>query len=162
MILPAQLIRRRQVAGNMVGLPLIEPFFERSKEQGMTFGLGPSGYDVRIKQRLDLAPSGAPGSFALASTIERFNLPDDLDMTIFDKSSWARLGVSLFNTVAEAGWRGYLTLEIVNQTAWAITIPEGSPIAQVKFHRLSEPTEQPYRGKYQDQPNEPVMTRWDF
>ena len=43
-------------------------------ETGMTFGAGPAGYDVRIKQALDLYP----GQFALASSFEHFNVPRDL------------------------------------------------------------------------------------
>jgi dCTP deaminase len=32
-----------------------------------------------------------------------------------------------------------------------VVIKKGSPIAQIVFMRLEEPTEQPYSGKYQNQ-----------
>ena len=57
------------------------------------------------------------------------------------------------NTVAEPGWRGYLTLEITRVLPWPIRIKAGTAIAQMIFKRLEQPTEQPYgcRDKYQDQ-----------
>ena len=93
MILPAQTIR---------ALKPIEPFCERTVSQGMTFGLSPAGYDVRIAESFILWPK----QFRLASTIERFVVPDDLTFKVEDKSSWARRGLSLFNTTAEPGWEG--------------------------------------------------------
>jgi dCTP deaminase len=50
------------------------------------------------------------------------------------------------NTVIEPGWRGYLTLELTNHGPNRLEIPAGSPIAQIIFEMLDEPTEQPYRG----------------
>jgi dCTP deaminase len=142
MILPAQNIRR-------ITPTIITPFVERSLHRlsGMTYGLGPAGYDVRIAENILLKP----GSFALASTIERFNIPTDIVALVKDKSSWARQGIALQNTVAEPGWIGWLTLEITNHSSKDVLILEGSPIAQILFHRLEEATEKPYTGKYQNQ-----------
>ena len=117
----------------------------------MTFGLGPAGYDVRVDQTMLLKP----GAFALASTVEHFAIPDDIVGFVLDKSSWARQGLSLFNTVMEPGWKGYLTLELANLSGKPIAIFEGSPIAQIMFQRLAEPTESPYVGKYQNQQKGP-------
>lgn len=144
MILPAQTIRKSAQNG------LISPFYERTLLNGMTYGLGPHGYDVRIREEVRLTP----GNFQLASTIEHFNMPNDIMAQVCDKSSWARRGVFVQNTVIEAGWRGYLTLELTYE-GWEVVIPAGSPIAQIIFMRLEAPTEQPYEGKYQDQPAGP-------
>lgn len=138
MTLPAQTIRR---------LRPIEPFHERTVAGGKTFGLGPAGYDVRIAETLWLWPLWG----RLASTIERFDMPDDVIAEVKDKSSWARKFVTVQNTVIEPGWRGYLTLELTRHLPWPIRIKAGTPIAQIVFKRLEEPTDQPYRGKYQDQ-----------
>jgi dCTP deaminase len=138
MILPSQKIRRL--------LP-VRPFSERTVHNGMSYGLSHAGYDVRIAETIRLSP----GEFALASTIEEFFMPTDIVAFVHDKSSWARRGLSLFNTVIEPGWRGFLTLELVNHSAKPIVIAEGSPIAQIIFMRLEEPTEKPYSGKYQFQ-----------
>lgn len=132
--------------------PMLDPFHERTRENGMTFGLGPAGYDVRIKQELHLAP----GELALASTVERFSMPNDVLATVMDKSTWARRGLSLFNTVIEPGWEGWLTLELVNQSRYWMKIESGSPIAQVIFQRLDQATNFPYEGKYQGQEDRPV------
>jgi len=134
---------------------MIYPFHERSVSQGMTFGLGPAGYDIRIAESIVLPPH----SFSLASSMERFALPANVIAFAMDKSTWARQGLSLFNTVLEPGWRGVLTLELANQTEREITIPAGSPIAQIIFHRLDQPTEIPYSGKYQDQEAGPQPAR---
>jgi len=134
----------------------VEPFHERTVASGMTFGVGPAGYDVRIAEDVDIRrwqprwPFRCwAGGFRLASTVERFDLPADCLGYVKDKSTWARRGLFVQNTVIEPGWCGYLTLELT--AVRPIHIPSGSPIAQVVFHRLDEATVLPYRGKYQDQ-----------
>lgn len=119
---------------------------------GMSYGLSVAGYDIRVKQGIVLRP----GWFWLASTVERFAMPNDLIGFVHDKSTLARLGMAVQNTVIEPGWEGYLTLEITNHSSEPIYVFEGQPIAQVVFHRLDEPTEQPYDGKYQNQGDMPV------
>jgi dCTP deaminase len=138
MIASAQTLRRR--------MPIF-PFHERTACQGMTFGLGPAGYDVRIAESFILWSK----QFKLASTIERFDTPLDMTFKVEDKSTWARRGLSLFNTTGEPGWRGYLTLELVNQSWRPIRFRRGMPIAQIVFHLLDEPTGTPYAGRYQHQ-----------
>lgn len=147
MILPAQEIRKIQP---------ITPFFERSVSEGMTFGLGPAGYDVRIAENINLSPL----SFSLASTIEQFTMPDDLIAFVHDKSTWARQGLSLFNTVIEPKWFGTLTLELMNNGHEEIKINAGTPIAQIIFMRLENPTEIPYSGRYQGQEAGPQPARF--
>ncbi len=78
-------------------------------------------------------------------------MPNSVMGIVHDKSSWARHGVAVQNTVIEPGWRGYLTLELTNHSQQTRTIKPGDPIAQIVFHWLDEPTKQPYEGKYQDQ-----------
>lgn len=148
MILPAQTIR---------GLGIIEPFHERTVEGGKTYGLSSAGYDVRIDQGILV---GA-GTFKLASTVECFYMPDDVLGVVHDKSTWARIGIALQNTVIEPGWSGYLTLEITNHSTKGLFIDRYSPIAQIVFHRLEEATEQPYIGKYQNQERGPQEARFE-
>lgn len=148
MILSAQSIRKIQP---------VDPFVERGVIRGRSFGLSVAGYDIRIDQNIMLEPNG----FVLASSIEKFDMPDDILALVKDKSSWARLGLSVFNTVIEPGWRGYLTLELKNQRHRFLKIKRGDPIAQIIFHRLDEPTEAPYSGKYQDQGRGPQEARFE-
>lgn len=152
MILSAQTIRARCLGSVYTRQLIIRPFLERTVENGMTFGLSACGYDVRIKEDLRLMSGG----FSLATTVEYFSFPEDLRGTLADKSSWARRGVAVQNTRFEPGWRGYPTIEISNHGSSLVDIPAGAPIAQMEFALLDYPTEQPYAGKYQDQPQEPV------
>ena len=118
---------------------------------GITHGLGEAGYDIRIAQNVTLHPFRR---FRLVSSVERFRMPEDLIGIVHDKSSWARRGLSVFNTVIEPGWKGYLTLELVYHGWIPLSIEAGTGIAQVVFHILENRAA--YNGKYQHQPNRPV------
>jgi dCTP deaminase len=124
-----------------------------SKERrfGVSHGLGEAGYDIRIKQDVLLHPFRR---FRLASSMEYFDMPDDLVAVVHDKSSWARQGVSVFNSVIEPGWEGWLTIELAYHRWKPLFIPAGAGIAQIIFHKLSETAA--YTGRYQHQPDRPV------
>lgn len=144
------------------------------KEHGVSHGLAEVGYDIRIKQEIIFRPakyhfSGTllggpahiidegrtiPGNFCIASAMEEFDMPNDLVGIVHDKSTWARRGLSVFNTVIEPGWNGFLTLELVYHGSDPLHIPAGAGIAQVIFHRIAHPAA--YTGKYQSQADEPV------
>lgn len=142
-------------------------------EHGVSYGLGEAGYDIRIKQDITfyrlfgLIPmvkivdgkqvTRHLGKFALASAIEKFNMSPSCVAVVHDKSTWARRALSVFNTVIEPGWKGYLTLELVYHGRKKLHIPAGSGIAQVLFHLVQEPAH--YNGKYQNQENQPVAAR---
>lgn len=147
MILSGQTIRK---------LGIVTPFCERTETHGLTFGVGPCGYDIRLQDNIRLWP----GRFALASSSERFDMPDDVVGVVHDKSTWARRGITVQNTVIEPGWRGFLTLEITNHGNNDEYLVGGIPIAHVLFHRLDAPAERPYDGRYQDQPAEPVEAKF--
>lgn len=170
MILPAQTIRRLcQAPDPMRALladytppqqtdrAMILPFVERQQHErsGTSFGLSACGYDVRIAQDRRLGP----GEFVLASTVERFVMPRDVMAQVADKSTWARRGLAVQNTIIEPGWEGWLTLELTNHGGKVLTLLAGTPVAQIIFMRLEEATEQPYEGKYMNQENKPVEAR---
>jgi dCTP deaminase len=153
MILSAQSIRARCIGCENL---LITPFVERSvSPNGRSFGLSAASYDVRIDQDVIVPPHG----FVLASTVERFHMPDDLAGTVRDKSSWARIGLAVQNTLLDPGWCGYLTIELSNHSGAEIVIARDEPIAQIVFELLDRPTEQPYNGKYQNQERGPQPAR---
>lgn len=136
-----------------------------------SYGLSEAGYDIRIKQQIrfyidhegkrQVAVEGRwndePGRFTLASAIEEFQMPSSLVGIVHDKSTWARTGLSVFNTVIEPGWNGFLTLELVYNGDDDLIIPAGSGIAQVIFHSLCNAAL--YDGKYQNQEDRPVEAR---
>lgn len=150
MILSGQTIRARR---------LLHPLVERGVLRGRSFGLSACGYDVRVEFGGPALLVLEPGDFLLASTVESFDMPPDVVGFVHDKSSWARLGVAVQNTVIEPGWRGFLTLELTNHSREAVVLERGDPIAQVVFQLLDEPAEHPYDGKYQDQERGPQPAR---
>lgn len=142
--------------------PLITPFVERGVVNGKSFGLSQAGYDIRIDKLMLYNNTYSelvmrPGDFVLASSMERIVMPPDLLCIVHDKSSWARQGLALQNTVLEPGWEGYITLELsFHKPLNTLKIEKGDAIAQLIFHKLDYETEAPYAGKYQDQPDRPM------
>ncbi len=149
---------------NMVGT--------KQKSNGVSWGLSEAGYDIRIKQDIHFKPNPffqmgmdcnvngivtRNSKFTLASAIEEFDMPDCLVGIVHDKSTWARKGLSVFNTVIEPGFKGGLTLELVYHGNTELIIPAGSGIAQVLFHKISRPAR--YEGKYQGQSSDPEPAR---
>lgn len=149
--------------------PMITPFVERGVQGGKSYGLSVAGYDIRIdkikhERFRTLNDDGSwvfrvdPGDFILASSVERIKMPNDVIAFVKDKSSWAREGLALQNTVLEPGWEGFITLELsFHRPSHHLVIRRGDPIAQVIFQYLDEPAEKPYSGKYQNQAAEPVQ-----
>jgi dCTP deaminase len=150
---------------SLLALKPLEPMLDcKVKEHGVSHGLAEVGYDIRIKQEVKFSYSSVivdndfdqwkNGKFCIASTIERFQMPPNLVGIVHDKSTWARRGLSVFNTVIEPSWNGFLTLELVYHGNEELHIPAGSGIAQVIFHEIAEPAH--YDGKYQGQEDRPI------
>ena len=87
-----------------------------------------------------------PGEFVLGTTLERVALADDLVARLEGKSSLGRLGLLIHSTAGfvDAGWDGWLTLELSNVATLPIAIYPGMKIGQVAFFALSSPAEVPY------------------
>lgn len=155
-------------------MPIKDMLTQKEKLNGVSHGLAEVGYDIRIKQDICFFPerfhimgeqlrpvthtidqsTTTYGRFCIASAMEEFDMPNDLMGIVHDKSTWARHGLSVFNTVIEPGWNGFLTLELVFHGSEPLHIPAGSGIAQVVFHRIAQPAA--YVGKYQSQADMPV------
>lgn len=90
-----------------------------------------------------------PGDFALASTIESLELPDDLLGRLEGRSSIARLGITVHSTAAvfEPGWVGTATMELSNLGRMAVALYPGMRICAFSFETLSSPVSMPYRNK---------------
>lgn len=87
-----------------------------------------------------------PGEFVLGSTAERIGIPDDLVGRLEGKSSLARLGLVIHSTAGfvDAGFDGYLTLELSNVASLPITLYPGMKIGQISFLQMTTPAEHPY------------------
>ena len=141
------------------------------KSHGTSYGLVEAGYDIRIKQSITFKPGMTMGPtievngelehgrFCLASAIEEFDMPADLVGVVHDKSTWARQGLSVFNTVIEPGFKGGLTLELVFHGNKELVIPAGAGIAQVIFTSLAHAAR--YEGKYNGQSTDPTPAIFD-
>ena len=100
-----------------------------------------------------------PFQYILGVSVEYFEMPQDLFALVIGKSTYARTGIMINCTPIEPGWRGYLTLEIANLTPFQSLLHIYEGIAQVVFFRLLNPPKQGYDGKFQYQPNEPILVR---
>ena len=158
----------------------IEPFAEESYRPGViSFGVSSYGYDVRVGRKFKVFtdvygavvdPKGfnprsfvdveddvciiPPNSFALAETVETFEIPRDVLATCLGKSTYARCGIIVNVTPLEPEWRGKITIEISNTTPLPAKIYANEGIAQILFFKADEVCEKSYadkKGKYQDQ-----------
>lgn len=99
-----------------------------------------------------------PGEFLLASTIETVQLAPSLRGVLHNKSTPARMGLSVCNDSAfiDPGFRGQITLELVNNGPLVIVLRPGAMICQLELTRLIHPANAPYGcalrdSHYQDQ-----------
>ena len=136
----------------LIASPIMNMEHTKIQQNGVSYGLSEAGYDIRIKQEIIFGKGKR--KFVLASAIEEFKMPTTLVGIVHDKSTWARKGLSVFNTVIEPGWCGFLTLELVYHGSGSLVIPASSGIAQVVFHETKSMTN--YSGKYQNQSDHPV------
>ena len=90
-----------------------------------------------------------PGDFALASTVESLELPDDLLGRLEGRSSIARLGITVHSTAAvfEPGWIGTATMELSNLGRMPVALYPGMRICAFSFEEVSSPVSVPYRLK---------------
>ncbi len=158
----------------------IEPFAEEASRPGaVSYGVSSYGYDVRVGRKFKVFTNvyGAvvdpkkfdpsafvdiegdfclipPNSFALAETVETFEIPRDVLATCLGKSTYARCGIIVNVTPLEPEWRGKITIEISNTTPLPAKIYANEGIAQILFFKADQVCEKSYadkKGKYQDQ-----------
>jgi len=86
-----------------------------------------------------------PTQFALFSTLEQFDIPNDIAAKFEGKSSLGRIGLMTHITAGfiDPGFRGNLTLELCNVGPYQLILNPGIKIGQVQF-TLIEPAERPY------------------
>ncbi|MDP7975118.1 MAG: dCTP deaminase [Thermoprotei archaeon] len=92
-----------------------------------------------------------PGEQVLLSTLERLEMPDDLMGLVELRSTWARHGLSIPPTIVDAGFRGTITLEVVNNAPYGLLLKRGQRFAHVVFARTLSRVERPYGGFYSGQ-----------
>ena len=159
---------------------MISPFNEKQvRGNKISFGLSSFGYDARVSNEFKIftnvnsevvdpksfkktnfiSKKGndcviPPNSFALASTMEYFKIPNDVMVICLGKSTYARCGIIVNVTPLEPGWEGYVTLEFSNTTPLPAKIYANEGIAQFIFFKGIEKPEVTYadrKGKYMKQ-----------
>ena len=159
---------------------MIEPFIDRQEGDGkISYGLSSYGYDIRVADEYKIFTNvyGAlvdpkafndksfvdhkgpdcivpPNSFALARSVEQFDIPRSVLAICLGKSTYARCGIIVNVTPLEPTWTGYLTIEISNTTPLPAKVYSGEGIAQLLFLEGAEVCEVAYadrKGKYQSQ-----------
>lgn len=154
--------------------PLISPFLDK-KISSPSYGLSSFGYDVRLgpifvefipgvlidpkhfDKRISINKYNVfsyvlkPHGFILAHTVEKLCIPNNITGIVCDKSSYARCGIALQNTVLEAGWYGTITLEITNHSENSVILYVNRGIAQILFFKGNECSHPYGDGKYQGQ-----------
>lgn len=93
-----------------------------------------------------------PNQFVLATTMEYFDLPNDLTAFVEGRSSLGRMGLFIQNAGwVDPGFKGEITLELYNANRCAIELKAGRRVGQLVFAKMDSPALNPYNGKYQGQ-----------
>lgn len=101
-----------------------------------------------------------PRQLVIGSTFEYVHIPRGLMCYVVGKSSWGRMGLIIATaTKIDPGFKGCITLEILNEGEVPITLYPGLPIAQLVFH-LASNNNDAYDGTY-DCPIGPEFPRFD-
>lgn len=98
-------------------------------------------------------------SYGLGVALEKLHVPPNITVICLGKSSYARMGIILNATPAEAGWVGHLTLEFSNSGGADCRVYAKEGICQLLFFE-GDPCDVTYQdrnGKYQGQ-GETVVT----
>ena len=102
-----------------------------------------------------------PGhSYGLGVSLERLQIPNDVEVLFIGKSTYARCGLIVNMTPGENGWKGHLTIEISNSTPVDAKIYANEGICQALFF-TGNPTGIAYdeNRKYQNQQESVVLPK---
>jgi dCTP deaminase len=164
---------------------LATTIMEREQVSAISYGCSSYGYDLRVADDFKLfTPTRTqlvdpknfsedcfdtikgkgyciipPNSFALAYSVERFKIPENVMVVVVGKSTYARCGIIINVTPGEPGWEGHWTLEISNTTPIPAKVYANEGLCQALFFQ-GTPCATPYaNGKYQDQDAEVTLPR---
>lgn len=163
MILSDKTIMRMLEEKSMVIEPLTEEQIQPASVDirlGNTFSVvddTPSGI-ITLESRINYKTITAdtylilPGQFVLATTMEYFELPDNMTAFVEGRSSLGRMGLFIQNAGwVDPGFKGEITLELFNANRCAIELRAGRRVGQLVFAEMDDTALNPYNGKYQGQ-----------
>ena len=149
---------------------MLQPFVSKQTRKGkISFGLSSYGYDARVSNHFKIFTNVnstivdpknfkkegfvtkkssvcviPPNSFALATTVEYFKIPENVIVICLGKSTYARCGIIVNVTPLEPGWEGHVTLEFSNTTPLPAKIYANEGAAQFVFIKGNEKPEVSY------------------
>ena len=100
-------------------------------------------------------------SYGLGVALEKIKVPANITIICVGKSSYARCGLIVNTTPAEAAWEGHLTLEFSNSSSADCRIYANEGIAQLLFleGEFCDTTYADRNGKYQNQPQRVTLPK---
>jgi dCTP deaminase len=107
--------------------------------------LQPASYDLRVAHDMVLPR----GSCSLVPTLEWVELPMDLAATLRCRSSFGRKGIMIGAGFVDPGFRGQLTLCLVNMGAEEVPLIQNNRVVQMIIHEVKGGNRL-YEGRYQD------------
>lgn len=137
MILSSRELRRRLGENGTDGTLVIRPYGIECQQ--------PASYDLRVAEETILNP----GSCTLVHSLEWVELPADLAATIRTRSSFGRRGILVTAGFVDPGFRGQLTLGLVNMGDDMIRLEKNDRVVQMIIHEVLG-AEETYAGRYQD------------
>ena len=147
---------------------VIEPFDEDLVQ--------PATYDLRLGSNILASPLSSEklgvvieltekessyrihsGQMVGVISLEKLRIPLDVSGRFGIRSVYARRGINAFGGLQlDPGFRGRLTLNLLNVGPEPVTLTLHEPLFSVEFQRLEEPAEVAYSGPFQDQDDFPA------
>jgi dCTP deaminase len=115
-------------------------------------------YQFRVSKRFHEEFILHPQQLVLGSTLEYLSFPSGLGGYIVSRSSWGRLGLIIATAMfVNPGFKGCLTLELLNLGEVPLVLYPGIRVAQIVLHTVEgEPGL--HKSRY-DRPTEPEFSR---
>jgi dCTP deaminase len=137
MILSSRSLRNRLDIPSEKGGVIITPYGCECQQ--------PASYDLRADDDYLLEQ----GRMTLVASMEWVEIPSDLAATLRCRSSFARRGLLLSGGFVDPGFRGHLTLCLLNMGSDMVALKKGERIVQMILSEITEGAET-YNGRYQD------------
>ena len=150
------------------GILKIEPFDPKL--------IQPASYDLRLGPKIlasplssenlgiviqltekDLSYQIQSGQMVGVLSLEKLKVPLEICGRFGIRSTFARRGINAFGGLQlDPGFRGRLTMNLLNVGPEPVTITLHEPLFTLEFQRLEEPADVEYSGPYQDQDDFPA------
>jgi dCTP deaminase len=150
------------------GVLKIEPFDPKL--------IQPASYDLRLGPKILASPLSSEklgiviqltekdpsyqiqyGQMVGVLSLEKLKVPLEICGRLGIRSTFARRGINAFGGLQlDPGFRGRLTMNLLNVGPEPVTITLHEPLFTVEFQRLEEPADVEYSGPYQDQEDFPA------